>query len=154
MGGARVERAFELRDICGHSLSLAAKSCTLRFTQVSGCTVGEPRYYTPSLPVGCVCVCLLSSHLFWTSDLWMHQPGSHRRKVAQDFSSTFLLRCCLNFLLRGGLSRPFPSSTVKSNFVYPRINPSPLVGHFYFIFGEENCILIMLLWVLYTVLPH
>ena len=26
-------------------------------------------------------VCVLSSHLFWTSDLWTHQPGSHRRKV-------------------------------------------------------------------------
>ena len=21
---------------------------------------------------------MLSSHLFWTSDLWIHQPGSHR----------------------------------------------------------------------------
>ena len=32
------------------------------------------------------------------------------------------------------------SSTVKSNFVYPRMNRSPLVGHgflFYFIFCEE-----------------
>ena len=28
-----------------------------------------------------VCMCVLSSHLFWTSDLWTHQPGSHRRKV-------------------------------------------------------------------------
>ena len=27
------------------------------------------------------------------------------------------------------VNRPFPSSTVKSNFVYPRINRSPLVGH-------------------------
>ena len=26
-------------------------------------------------------------------------------------------------------SRPFPSSTVKSNFVYPRNNRSPHVGH-------------------------
>ena len=36
--------------------------------------------------------CVLPSHLFWTSDLWTHQPGSHRRKVTQDFS-TSLLRC-------------------------------------------------------------
>ena len=35
--------------------------------------------------------CVLSSYLFWTSDLLTHQPGSHR-KVAQDFS-TFLQRC-------------------------------------------------------------
>ena len=75
-------------------------------------------------------MCVLSSHLFWTSDLWLHQPGSHRRKVAQDFSN-FLLRACFNFLSREGFSRPFPSSTVKSNFVYPRNNRSPLllVGH-------------------------
>ena len=34
---------------------------------------------------------VLSFHLFWTSDLWTHQPRSHRRKVTQNFS-TFLLR--------------------------------------------------------------
>ena len=26
-------------------------------------------------------MCALSSQLFWTSDLWTHRPGSHRRKV-------------------------------------------------------------------------
>ena len=71
-----------------------------------------------------VYVCVLSSHLFWTSDLWTHQPGSHRRKVTQDFS-TFLLRCLPQFLWREGFSRPFSSSTVKSIFVYARINRSP-----------------------------
>ena len=71
---------------------------------------------------------MLSSHLFWTSDLWTHQPGSHRRKATQDFSSTFLLRCLPSFLSREGFSYSFPSSTVKSNFVYPRTNRSPLVG--------------------------
>ena len=30
---------------------------------------------------------------------------------------------------REGFSRPFPSSTAKSNFLYPRNNRSPLVGH-------------------------
>ena len=40
----------------------------------------------------CVCMCVLPSHLFWTSGFWTYQPGSHRRKVTQDFS-TFLLRC-------------------------------------------------------------
>ena len=28
--------------------------------------------------------------------LWTHQPGSHRRKVAQDFSTSFC-GACLNF---------------------------------------------------------
>ena len=26
---------------------------------------------------------------------WAYEPGSHRRKVTQDFSSTFFLRCVL-----------------------------------------------------------
>ena len=76
----------------------------------------------------CVCVCVLSSQLFWTSGLWTHQPGSHTGKVTKDFS-TFLMRCLPYFVLREGFSRPFPSSTVKSNFVYPRNNRSPLVGY-------------------------
>ena len=49
---------------------------------------------------------------------WTYKPGSHRRKVTQDFSSTFLLRCVLYFFSREGFSYSFPSSTVKSNFMY------------------------------------
>ena len=64
----------------------------------------------------CVC-CVLSSHLFWTSGLWTYQPGSHRIKVTRDFS-TLLLRCLPLFFSREGFSRFFPSSTVKSKFVY------------------------------------
>ena len=45
---------------------------------------------------------------------WMYQPGSHRRKITPDFSSTFLLRRMPLFFLREGFSRFFPSSTVKS----------------------------------------
>ena len=72
---------------------------------------------------------MLSYHLFWTSDLWTHQPGSHRRKVTKDVS-IFLLRCSPQFLSREGFSHPLSLSTVKSNFqnlVYPRIHRSPLV---------------------------
>ena len=36
---------------------------------------------------------------------------------------------CLICFSREGFSRPFPSSIVKSNFVYPRHNRPPLVGH-------------------------
>ena len=86
-----------------------------------------------------VCVCLFSSHLFWTSGLWTYQPGSHRRKVTQDFSSTFLLRCLPKFFSREGFSRSFPSSTVKLNFGFERINRFPLVRHFFsFSFCEEK----------------
>ena len=38
----------------------------------------------------CVCVCFLPIH---SGHQWTYQPGSHRRKVTQDFSSTFFLRC-------------------------------------------------------------
>ena len=36
----------------------------------------------------CMCVCVFSSHLFWTSSSLDIPAG-----VTQDFSSTFLLRC-------------------------------------------------------------
>ena len=63
-----------------------------------------------------VCVCVLSFHLFWTSGLWTCQPGSHRRKVTQDFTPSFC-GVCLNFYRKKNrFSRPIPSSTVKSFF--------------------------------------
>ena len=40
----------------------------------------------------CVCVCFLPIHS-GHQVRWTYQPGSHRRKVAQDFSSIFFLRC-------------------------------------------------------------
>ena len=39
----------------------------------------------------CVCVCFLPIHS-GHQVRWTYQPGSHRRKVTQDFSSTFFLR--------------------------------------------------------------
>ena len=54
------------------------------------------------------------------------QPGHNSRKA------THPPHCgtCLRFLSREGFSPPFPSSTLKSNFVYPRqISRSPRVGH-------------------------
>ena len=47
---------------------------------------------TPSNVFLRVCVCVLSSHLFWTSGVWTNQPGSHRRNATRDFS-IFLQRC-------------------------------------------------------------
>ena len=46
----------------------------------------------------------------------MYQPGSHRGKVTQDFSSTILLLRMPLFFSRQGFSRCFSSSTVKSHF--------------------------------------
>ena len=56
------------------------------------------------------CVCVFSSHLFWTS-ISLEVPAG----VTQNLSSTFLLRCVPLFFSREGFSRSFPSSTVKSN---------------------------------------
>ena len=39
-----------------------------------------------------VCVCFLPIHS-GHQVRWTYQPGSHWRKLTQDFSSTFLLRC-------------------------------------------------------------
>ena len=64
-----------------------------------------------------VCVCFLPIHS-GHQVRWTYRPGSHRRKVAQDFSSTFFLRCVPYFFSREGFSNSFPSSTVRSNFVY------------------------------------
>ena len=41
----------------------------------------------------CVCVCFLPIPSGQHQVRWMYQPGSHRRKVTQDFPSTFFLRC-------------------------------------------------------------
>ena len=75
-------------------------------------------YWRPNLTYCItVCCCFLPIH-FGHQVRWTYQPGSHRRKVIQDFSSTFFLRCVPLFFSREGFSHSFPSSTVKSNFVY------------------------------------
>ena len=38
----------------------------------------------------CMCVCFLPIHS-GHQVRWTYQPGSHRRKVTQDFSSTFFI---------------------------------------------------------------
>ena len=50
-----------------------------------------------SAPVVSMCcvVCVLSSHLFWTSDLWTHQPGSHRKKVTRISPLSFCGDVCM-----------------------------------------------------------
>ena len=96
-----------------------------------------------------MCVCVFSSHSFWTSSSldvcvcvcvcflpihsghqWTYQPWSHRRKVTQDFSSTFFLRCVPLFFSREEFSHSFPSSTVKSNFCVLTISSFSTRWHF------------------------
>ena len=75
-------------------------------------------------------MCVFSSHLFWTSSsLDVYQPGLHRRKVTQDFSSTFLLRCMPLFFSREGFSRSFPSTKIVLH----------LLGIFFFFSQVPTC---------------
>ena len=56
----------------------------------------------------CVCVCFPAIYT-GRQVRWMYQPGSHRRKVPQDFTSTILLRCMPLFFSREKDSAvPFP----------------------------------------------
>ena len=74
---------------------------------------------TPGEKFVCVCVCVCFLPIYSGLQVrWIYQPGSHRRKATEDFSSTFLLRCMPLFFSREGFNCSFPSSTVKSNFVY------------------------------------
>ena len=47
-------------------------------------------------------VCVLSSHLLWTSDLWTHQSGSHR------ISPPSFCGACLIFYREKDSAVPFP----------------------------------------------
>ena len=88
----------------------------------------------------CVCVCFLPIHS-GHQVRWTYQPGSHRRKVTQDFSSTFFLRWVPYFFSREGFSHSFPSSTVKSNLCANDLIVLHPLGIFNFVFqffGEKN----------------
>ena len=59
----------------------------------------------------CVCVCVLSSHLFWTSD--------HGRTSRGQARFIHLLSAVLALIFHARrFSHSFPSSTVESNLVY------------------------------------
>ena len=40
------------------------------------------------------CLCVFSSHLFWTSGLWTYQPGSHRQEEGHTGFLLYLLSFC------------------------------------------------------------
>ena len=54
------------------------------------------------------------------------ESSYHRPPQSLEYSS--FCGACLNLFSREKFSRPFPSSIVKSNFVYPRINRPPLAS--------------------------
>ena len=50
--------------------------------------ISHDRIYVEQNESMCVCVCFLPIHS-GHQVRWTYQPGSHRRKVTQDFASTF-----------------------------------------------------------------
>ena len=102
-----IEGAFE-----GYHFS---KSPTLFFSFRS-----HPKSSFPFFRIRCSCLfCCFLPIYSGRQVRRMDQPGSHRRKVTQDFSSSFFLLWCMPlFFSREGFSRCFPSSTAKLNFVY------------------------------------
>ena len=79
-----------------------------------------------------MCVCVLSSRS--SGVRLVNAPAGVKQEEGYTgflhLPSAVLLP---QFLSREGFSRLFPSSTVKSNFVYPRINRSHLSGMIFFI---------------------
>ena len=61
-----------------------------------------------------VCVCFLPIHS-GHQIRWTYQPGSHRRKVTQDFSSTFFLRCVPRAMMLKELRNTTVDSTLCWN---------------------------------------
>ena len=57
--------------------------------------------------VKCVCVCFIPIHS-GHQVRWTYQPGSHRRKVTQDFHSPSFCGACLDFSRRKDSAIPFP----------------------------------------------
>ena len=97
--GGRSHRIYHPPSFCGACLTFSREK--------------DSAIHFPRRP--CVCVCFLPTH---SGLQWTYQPGSHRKKVTQDFPSTFFLRCLPQFFSREGFSHFLPSSTVKSSFVY------------------------------------
>ena len=81
----------------------------------------------------CVCVCVCCHPIFYPGRQTCgrtrrsHTEGRSHRIPPPSF-------CGASIIFIARKIRPFfPSSTVRSNFVYRRMNRSPLVGHCFFI---------------------
>ena len=77
--------------------SLANYSNTVCSTRVAAVTVillDYNRLYNYGIVCVCVCVCVCFLPIHSGHQVrWTYQPGSHRRKLTQDFSCTFFLQC-------------------------------------------------------------
>ena len=80
----------------------------------------------------CACVCVFSSHSFWTS---MDVPAGVTQEEGNTGFSIHLLSAVLALIFLARRIQPFLSLVDREvEFVYERFNRSPPVGHFYFHF--------------------
>ena len=70
--------------------------------------VASHQFISTKMNLTYLCVCVFLPIHSGHQIRWTYQPGPHRRKVTQDFSSTFFLWCVPYFFSREGFSHSFP----------------------------------------------
>ena len=73
-------------------------------------------------------LCVFFRFILDVKFVWVYQPEYHRRKVKQDFSSTFFLRCIPLFLARR--IQTFLSLVDREVEICVHFNRPPHVEHF------------------------
>ena len=87
----------------------------------------------------CVCVCFLPIHSGHRVR-WTYQPGSHRRKVTQNFHPPYFCGACLNFSREKDSAFPFPRrpwSILCTNDLIV-LHPFGILFLFFSFFSEKN----------------
>ena len=82
----------------------------------------------------CVLYIVMSSHLFWTSGSWTYRPGSHRRRVTQDFLQ--LPSAVIAFIFLARKIQPFLSLVDRE--VDPCVLTNDIVHHLGIFFVGEG----------------
>ena len=109
-GQSRVNRVTQLCTDDAHCReSASTESVVLKVVPVTGAAALLAGHHGPiNVCVWCVCVCFLPIHS-GHQVRWTYQPGSHRRKVTQYFSSPSFCGACLNFYRERRIQPiPFP----------------------------------------------
>ena len=78
----------------------------------------------------CLCVCVYCLSIYSGRQACRHTSWGHTGGRSHRTSSPFFCGAFLHFSREKDFSHSFPSSIVKTNIVYPRVNRSPLVRHF------------------------
>ena len=82
----------------------------------------------------CVCVCVFFPFILDIKFVGRTSRGHTGGRSHSISHPPSFCGACLNFSREKNSAIPFPSSTVKSNFVYQRFNRSPPVGHLFLFF--------------------